>query len=325
MDEEENKAGKEKEKSASQRSKKKATRPAKVEKKKAGPKTRSSKKETAETTDALTEEALTASEVAQEPEMQAAGTAKKPRGKQKKADDVLVFPEKPISIAESASEREAQPEAREEAKPGLNKKVLLMVANGLIVFGIVAMLIPVTINGYSYYTQWRLKKTWENKVEELTKRARLPKVKKIDLSLPPVPGEELAKQNGIAYLVIPRMALRAVVLKGTNYRDLIKGPGHLRGTSLPGEKGNCVISGHRTMYGAPFGNLDLLSPGADILVYTKDKIYHYVVKEKKIVSPDDLSVVDPTKDNRLTLTTCHPKFSDRNRLVVIALLKEAIK
>lgn len=221
--------------------------------------------------------------------------------------------------------QETSTEIRKMLGPSLKKRLLKLISNVLIIGGIVAMLIPVCINGYSYYSQRRLRRMWESKIEELTGKLKLPANKKLEFRLPDNPEEDLAKQNGIAYLVIPRMALKAVVVEGANFRDLIKGPGHLKGTALPGEKGNCVISGHRTMYGAPFGDLDKMTPGADILIYTNDHIFHYVVSDKKIVSPGDLSVIDKTEESRLTLTTCNPKFSDRQRLIIVARLEETVQ
>lgn len=227
--------------------------------------------------------------------------------------------------SDRASERSTiRPKGGRERKTGQNKHLLAWVSKVLIVSGFIALLISAGINGCSYYTQWRLRKVWERKVEELNRKNRLSPDTKALLRSPSSPKKELVKQKGLAYLVIPCIDLRAVVFEGTDFSDLIKGPGHLKETSLPGQEGNCVIAGHRTLCGAPFGNLDVLTPGADILVYTDNHVYHYVVAKKKTVSPSDLSVIDQTRDSRLTLITCHPRSSDRKRLVVIARLEETI-
>jgi LPXTG-site transpeptidase (sortase) family protein len=226
-----------------------------------------------------------------------------------------------IAIDPEATGRGTAKERKTDAKIKLSRRI----ADGLILLGIIAMCVPAAINGYAYYTQWCLRRSWESKVEELTNKIKLPKGQKIFLRLSEDPQTELAKQNGIAYLVIPRMALRSVIVEGADFHDLVKGPGHLKGTAFPGEKGNCVVSGHRTMYGAPFGDLDELTPGADILIYTNDHIFHYVVSDKKIVSPGDLSVIDNPEDACLTLTTCDPRFSDRQRLIIVARLEETVR
>jgi sortase A len=85
--------------------------------------------------------------------------------------------------------------------------------------------------------------------------------------------------------------------------------------------GNGAIAGHRTTYGRPFHNLDLLKPGDDVILTTPIGSCTYeVVKQPFIVAPTDLSVVAPTPDALLTLTTCHPKGSAAKRLVVQAAL-----
>jgi sortase A len=87
---------------------------------------------------------------------------------------------------------------------------------------------------------------------------------------------------------------------------------------MPGQPGNAAIAGHRTTYGAPFFNLNELASGDHIFVTTAQGPFEYRVRETKVVHPSEVSVLDPTKDNRLTLTTCNPRFSASERLVVVA-------
>ena len=93
-------------------------------------------------------------------------------------------------------------------------------------------------------------------------------------------------------------------------------------TPLPGQPGNSVISGHRTTYGAPFHELDTLVEGDIIEVETALGIHIYSVTGIEIVTPRDLWVIEDRGGATLTLTTCHPKFSSRQRLVVFAELIE---
>ena len=93
-------------------------------------------------------------------------------------------------------------------------------------------------------------------------------------------------------------------------------------TPLPGQPGNAVISGHRTTYGAPFHNLDVLEPGDRIEVETALGLHVYEVRESFVVRPTDIWVTDPKPGAWLTLTTCHPKFSARERLIISAELVE---
>lgn len=110
------------------------------------------------------------------------------------------------------------------------------------------------------------------------------------------------------------------VVEGVTVSDLRTGAGHMPETPLPGQPGNSVISGHRTTYGAPFHELDLLRPGDRIEVETALGVHVYAVRETLVVRPTDVWVTDPKPGAWLTLTTCHPKFSARERLVVSAQL-----
>jgi sortase A len=110
------------------------------------------------------------------------------------------------------------------------------------------------------------------------------------------------------------------VVEGVGVGDLRNGAGHMPETALPGQPGNAVISGHRTTYGMPFHELDALDPGDRIEVDTALGTHVYAVREIHIVKPTDLWVTEPRQGAWLTLTTCHPKFSARQRYIVIAEL-----
>jgi len=123
-----------------------------------------------------------------------------------------------------------------------------------------------------------------------------------------------------ARLIIDRIALDAVVFEGVDRTTLKSGPGHMPGTPLPGQPGNAVISGHRTTYGRPFYELDLLVVGDEIEVETALGISTYSVREILIVAPTDVWVADNIEGAWLTLTTCHPRFSAAERLIIQAEL-----
>lgn len=115
------------------------------------------------------------------------------------------------------------------------------------------------------------------------------------------------------------------VVEGVSLDILQRGPGHYPDSVAPGEVGNFAISGHRTTYGAPFYHLDALEPGDEVHVVDRDgREWIYTVRESRIVAPTDVWVVgdDPlgTGEPTLTLTTCHPRFSAAQRLIVFATL-----
>ncbi len=123
-----------------------------------------------------------------------------------------------------------------------------------------------------------------------------------------------------AIIRIPRIGIDKVVVEGTSTADLRKGPGHYAGTPLPGQVGNAAIAGHRTTYGAPFADLDQLLEGDLIQVETLSGTFDYLVSEPPfVVNPGDTHVLDQTPTAAtLTLTTCNPKYSARQRLIVKA-------
>ena len=127
---------------------------------------------------------------------------------------------------------------------------------------------------------------------------------------------------------IPRIGVNQVFVEGVDVEDLRKGPGHYPATQVPGHEGNSAIAGHRTTYGAPFGDLDQLAVGDEIDVATVQGKFKYKVTEQRVVDPSEVSVLDPTPDPgrpghqlaTLTLTTCNPKYSAEQRLIVKAQL-----
>ena len=134
---------------------------------------------------------------------------------------------------------------------------------------------------------------------------------------PPPPPEG---GGAVARLVIPAIGVDKIVVEGVTRADLQRGPGHFPGTPLPGQAGNAAIAGHRTTYGAPFHRVDELAPGDEVLVTTVQGSFRYEVAETQVVSPGDVEVVEDQGDDRLTLVSCHPKYSARQRIVVSALL-----
>lgn len=141
-----------------------------------------------------------------------------------------------------------------------------------------------------------------------------------------VTTERVRLGHGIALIRIPRLGRKFhyVVIEGVSVADLRKGPGHYPGTALPGQIGNFVVSGHRTTYLAPFNKLGELNTGDRILIDTRASHFVYKVTEKKIVRPDDISVASPVPEHPkanptkrlITLTTCNPKYSAAQRLII---------
>ena len=103
---------------------------------------------------------------------------------------------------------------------------------------------------------------------------------------------------------------------------------HARGTSLPGEKGNMYLFSHSTnapwniiRYNAIFYLLKELEPGDKVIIFYKKRRYDYVVFDKTIAKPDDVSFLTNRYDVPvLTLQTCDPPGTLLNRLIIRAKL-----
>jgi sortase A len=145
------------------------------------------------------------------------------------------------------------------------------------------------------------------------------------LAVPSAPADG----DPVGVIKIDKIGVDKVVVEGTSVPDLRKGPGHYIGSAMPGQLGNAAIAGHRTTYGAPFGDLDQLARGDTISVHTLTGTWDYEVLDNSpiAVAPNQTEVLDPTTDPAtgrplatLTLTTCDPKYQATERLVVKAQL-----
>jgi len=157
--------------------------------------------------------------------------------------------------------------------------------------------------------------------------------------------------TGIANLYIPRLGTdyHFTIVEGTDDASLERGPGHYAHTALPGQVGNFAVAGHRVGKGEPFLNLDHLRPGDAVVVETKSEWYVYRVKGnvqtgdlsdtgaddipgRQIVSPSDVDVIAPVPDHPgatpteklMTMTTCHPKFTASQRMIVFSALARVV-
>jgi sortase A len=122
-------------------------------------------------------------------------------------------------------------------------------------------------------------------------------------------------------LRLRRLGIDVVVVQGVTADALRAGAGHYPNTPLPGEHGNVAIAGHRVTYGHPFQRLDEVRRGDVVELATPVGEFVYEVTVAPFaVAPADLSVLRQDPRSLLTLTTCHPEHSARERLVVQAVL-----
>ncbi len=135
-------------------------------------------------------------------------------------------------------------------------------------------------------------------------------------------------------LKMPSIDFDQVVVEGVGTEDLEKGPGHYPSCRAgferplctefeevwPGQEGRVIVSGHRTTYGAPFFDLDKLKPGDEIITQTKWGEFTYEVTETRVVQPDSLAIAIQSDAAEIVLTTCNPKYSAAQRLIVFGRL-----
>jgi LPXTG-site transpeptidase (sortase) family protein len=170
----------------------------------------------------------------------------------------------------------------------------------LIIFGAGLLLYVGSQYGQMYLAQRRLAREWEFQQLEGNRVQ------------PGIPAD------GLTRLSVPRINLSAVVVEGSSRRALLLGPGHVEGTAEPGGNGNSVITGHRDTF---FRHLYELNKGDIVTVQRKGRTYTYKVTAKKIVGPDEVAVMQPSSESRLTLITCYPTYyvgPAPERLVVIS-------
>jgi sortase A len=155
----------------------------------------------------------------------------------------------------------------------------------------------------------------------------------------PLPPDDYAPGIGkpVFRLRIPKMDLNEIVVEGVSPEQLDVAPGHYpscrKGVArelctpwdapFPGEIGRVVISGHRTTHGAPFWDLNLLDEGDRLFVETKWGNFVYEVSSKRIVPEDSTRIVIESPRAEIVLTTCHPRYSADQRMVVTSRLMEA--
>ena len=129
----------------------------------------------------------------------------------------------------------------------------------------------------------------------------------------PTPGPEQAIQ-----IQIPMINVDAPVVQGDGWEQLKKGVAQHTGSANPGQTGNIVLSAHNDVFGEIFRYLDQLNKGDEIIIYTANHAFTYIITDVKIVSPTDIEVMAPTSNPTVTLISCYPYMVDNKRIVVQA-------
>jgi sortase A len=158
-----------------------------------------------------------------------------------------------------------------------------------------------------YRSQQKLEAEWERQAASVSSPGRA----------------TISPDQMLTRVIIPKIGMDAIVVEGASRKQLSEGPGHMKQTATPGEIGNAVITAHRDTF---FRHIYELIKGDQILVRRNGRVFTYEVTSKRIVMPDDVSVIKPTADAQLTLITCYPTYyigPAPKRLVVFSKLVDS--
>jgi len=150
-----------------------------------------------------------------------------------------------------------------------------------------------------------------------------------------VAGSKSVRGEVLAALYIPRLGsdYRKPIIEGSSLKSLAQGVGHYTYPPYvgPGQVGNFGLAGHRNGHGEPFRYLNKLRTGDKVVVETGGKWFTYtILRGKYITKPSNGSVLtaQPPQlnvgpgEHLITLTTCDPEFTSRNRMVYWGKLTE---
>ena len=122
-------------------------------------------------------------------------------------------------------------------------------------------------------------------------------------------------------VVIPSIGVDMEIFEGPDEKTLDKGgTWRIPSTSTPDQGGNTVVSGHRWRYLPPSNStlylLDKVKDGEPVIVYWHGKEYDYRISGREVVDPSRVEILNNTATPRLTIFTCTPLYSTKQRLVL---------
>jgi len=139
-------------------------------------------------------------------------------------------------------------------------------------------------------------------------------------SLANIPVPTAAPDQAVR-IQIPAINVDAPVVQGDGWEQLKKGVGQYIGSANPGHDGNVVLSGHDDVYGEIFRYLDRLVPGDQVIIYTQQRQFVYIVDRTVLVEPTAVEVMASTGSPTVTLISCYPYLINDQRIVVFARLQ----
>lgn len=201
------------------------------------------------------------------------------------------------------------------------------VALGLIAVGGLTCLVPIALVGYGMWQESQLTRSWAQQTatdrpvtempESVPAGIRPPFATPEPPTPPASPAATARPINAIFALRVTKIGYYAAVQEGLSNSVLASGPGHYPTSAMPGKPGLVAVAAHNTFW-IPFGQL---GPGDSIVLETRYGKFTYKVTGTKIVNADDVSVLVPSSNPGLVLTTCWPLWAGNlapQRLAILA-------
>lgn len=208
------------------------------------------------------------------------------------------------------------------APPVSSRRFLRPLLNCAIVGGLMLACLPLAQTLYGRWSQNQLEQQWKQQIKTEKPPAKQSSTEKVTVAAPASPTKATAWP--LTKLSIPDIGLETYAVQGWDEDSLRRGPGHYPKSALPGT-GNCVIAGHRNIYGSPFYKVDLLAPGAPITLESRAGRFVYTTSRVFSTTDTDYAVMAqpaPGQTPILTLITCTIPHTS-NRIIVQATLGHA--
>ena len=204
--------------------------------------------------------------------------------------------------------------------------------NGAIVFGVLIASLPLAQTLYSRWSQRQLQEQWQeqNAPTKTSSKAPAPKSERAKperVTMAPSTSKKATQKSPAKWpltkLSIPDIDLETYAVQGWDEDSLRRGPGHDPQSAPPGE-GNCVLAGHRNIYGSYFYQVDRLLPGSPIILESRQGRFVYITARVFTTTDSDYSIRQqpaPGTSPLLTLITCTMPHTS-NRIIVQAVLQQ---
>ena len=206
------------------------------------------------------------------------------------------------------------------------------IAIGMMGIGLILLALPIV---GSLYTKYQQQQMYQSYLESATQLESSMQIMNETLSSGREEGEEVLESvpiapqtpNGLEVMgivSIPKIDINLMFVEGVTKQALKFAVGHMPGTAMPGEVGNCALAGHRSYtFVEYFNRLDEVEVGDEIQITRGKETYTYKVYESFLVEPTEVWVTEPIENKKIvTLITCHPVVKATHRLIVRGELVE---